>query len=133
MMERKRRNIGIAGGRTIYRRTPKIRTLITITSVLLLLQLHIVESVAARAYVPLIPFIDLAFNATLGGPAPGAAGTPRKRGPLPPPTRGRGRLPIKRARSLMGPGPQLPWHNASFPYRNFLAEPWASLERRRSG
>ncbi len=57
-----------------------------------------------------------------GGPTPGAEGTPRKRGPLPPPTCGRGRLPLRRVRALAGPGPQLPWPNARFHCRYELNE-----------
>ncbi len=51
------------------------------------ISLHMMYTVMTRAYVPLL------LNANFGGPALCAAGYPQKRGPLPPPMCGRGRLP----------------------------------------
>ncbi len=114
-----------------------MRTLIIIiTSILLsllLLRLRIMKIVTKRAYAPLIPDHDLAYSVTIGGPAPGAAGTPQKRGPLPPPTCGRGRLPTSRAELRMELGPQLPWHDASSTYRNLPATELMSTKRQRPG
>ncbi len=113
-----------------------MRTLIVIIShllPLLFLRLLIMKSVDTQAFVPLIPHHDLAYSVTIGGPAPGAAGTPRKRGPLPPPTCGRGRLPTVRAVFLRELGPQLPWHNARLSFRNLLATTLNPLKRQRPG
>ncbi len=86
-----------------------IAVIITIIIVLITFTVLLVLNFATTpAYA--LNLLPMKFDhVLLEGPAPGAAPTPRKRGPLPPPTCGRGRLPRKRARALTGPGPQLPW------------------------
>ncbi len=122
----------MVGAGTLYRNTKPIIAFIIIVIILLIqLQLRMEKIVTTPAYVLIIHYPDLAFNAIRGGPAPGAAGTPQKRGPLPPPTCGRGRLPIGRARSHMGPGPQLTWQYAKSPCKNFPDELWTRMGRRR--
>ncbi len=82
------------------------------------LHLHMANFGNTQAYAPILP--DLAYHANIGGPALGVAGTPRKRGPLPPLTRGRGRLPNFWTSPLTGAGPKLSWHNVGTRCRNLL-------------
>ncbi len=105
------------GAELLNMRTIDIPFTITIT-VRLLINLIVLNPADTQAVVPFLRYF--ADFATLGGPAPRAAGTPQKRGPLPPPTRGRGRLPFWRANPLAGVGPKLPWQNAGVPCKYFL-------------
>ncbi len=88
---------------------------ITIT-ILLPIKLLVKKYVDTRALVPVLHN----FTETLGGPALRAAGYPQKRGPLPPTTVGRGRLPSKWACPREGAGPKLPWRYAGSQCRKFL-------------
>ncbi len=72
----------------------KIIIIITVSCIDLIVE----YTAETQAYAPLL-------NKNPGGPALRAAGYPQKRGPLPPPTSGRGRLPLWRARPLAGAGP----------------------------
>ncbi len=104
---------------TISRNLELIGTHMTITITFILHISLITESfVTTLALVPILH--DGVYYADLGGPALCAAGTPQKRGPLPPPTRGRGRLPNWWASPQVGAGPKLPWHDAGFHYMYFL-------------
>ncbi len=92
--------------RTICGNVELIRILIVITITVILLRINLDTEYFAKpqAYVPLL-------NLPPGGPALRAAGTPQVRGPRPPPMGGRGRLPTSWARSQVGAGPNLSWRN----------------------
>ncbi len=115
--ERRDGRIGKAGVERLN--TEHIENLIAITiTILLHINLLMRNFADTQAVAPFLHNADI--GATLGGPAPGVAGTPRQRGPLPPPTRGRGRLPTWWASPLTGAGPKLPWQDARAQYMHLL-------------
>ncbi len=72
-----------------------------------------------------------ADEANFGGPTPGAEDTPQKRGPLPPPTCGRGRLPNKRGKVRKGLVPQLTWPLPRSHYTHLPDKRWKEEIRHR--